>query len=82
MSYRYNRSYRYRLTSPPKALLKARMDNITIVPASMLPLTKIVKDKVNTLPQGAVFLCYAEENTRHRKILERVGETFRSMGMR
>ena len=46
MRYRYNRGYRYRLTNPPKALLKARLDNIAIVPASMLPLTKIVKDKV------------------------------------
>ena len=68
------------MTNPPKALLKARMDNIAIVPASMLPLTKKVKDKVNTLPQGAVFLCYAEENTRQRKILERVEETFREQG--
>ena len=87
MSYRYNRSYRYRLTNPPKALLKARMDlsadrhdNIAIVPASMLPLTETLKEKVNTLPQGAVFLCYAEENSRQRKLLERVGETFRQHG--
>jgi hypothetical protein len=80
MTYRYNRGYQDRLTNPPKALLKARMDNIAIVPASMLPLTKIVKDKVNTLPQGAVFLCYAAENPRQRKLLERVGETFREHG--
>jgi hypothetical protein len=72
--------YRYRLTNPPKALLKARLDNITIVPASMLPLTKQLKKKVNTLPQGAVFLCYAEENPRQRKLLERIGETFREQG--
>jgi hypothetical protein len=51
-----------------------------IVPASMLPLTKIVKEKVNTLPKSGVFLCYAHENTRQRKILERVGETFREHG--
>jgi hypothetical protein len=80
MRYRYIRGYRYRLTNPPKALLKARLDNIAIVPASMLPLTKILKEKVNTLPQGAVFLCYAEENSRQRKILERVEETFREHG--
>jgi hypothetical protein len=80
MSYRYNRSYRYRLTNPPKALLKARLDNIAIVPASMLPLTKMVKEKVNTLPKGGVFLCYAKENSRQRKILERVEETFREQG--
>ena len=67
----------YRFTKQPKALLKARLDNIAIVPASMLPLTKVLKEKVNTLPQGAVFLCYAEKNTRQRKLIERVGKTFR-----
>jgi hypothetical protein len=80
MRYRYNRGYRYRLTNPPKALLKARLDNIAIVPASMLPWTETLKEKVNTLPKGGVFLCYAQENTRQKKILERVGETFREQG--
>ena len=56
------------------------MDNIAIVPASMLPLTKIVKEKVNTLPKGGGLLCYAQENSRQRKILERVEETFREQG--
>jgi hypothetical protein len=80
MRHRLNKGYRYRLTNPPKALLKARLDNIAIVPASMLPLTEILKAKVNTLPKGGVFLCYARENTRQRKILERVEETFREQG--
>jgi len=80
MRYSYNRGYRYRLTNPPKALLKARFDNIAIVPASMLPFTKTLKEKVNTLPKGSVFLCYAKENTRQRKLLERVEETFRHQG--
>jgi hypothetical protein len=56
------------------------MDNIAIVPASMLPLTEALKGKVNTLPKGGVFLCYTKENSRQRKILERVGETFREHG--
>ncbi|MFL6496348.1 MAG: hypothetical protein ACJ703_07990 [Nitrososphaera sp.] len=80
MRYRINRPYRYRLTNPPRALLKARLDNIAIVPASMLPLTETLKEKVNTLPKGGVFLCYARENSRQRKILERVEETFREHG--
>jgi hypothetical protein len=80
MRYTYNRGDRYRPTNPPKALLKARLDNIAIVPASMLPLTQGLKEKVNTLPKGGVFLCYAKENSRQRKILERVGETFREHG--
>ena len=77
---RDNRRFRYRLTRPPKALLKARLDNIAIVPASLLPLPQTLKERVNTLPKGGVFLCYAAENTRQRKILERVGETFREQG--
>ena len=46
----------------------------------MLPLTQKLQEKVNTLPKGAVFLCYAKENTRQRKLLERVEETFRQQG--
>ena len=76
----YRKPYQYTLTNPPKALLKARLDNIAIVPASMLPLPQTLKEKVNTLPKGGVFLCYAQENSRQRKILERVGETFREHG--
>jgi predicted enzyme involved in methoxymalonyl-ACP biosynthesis len=68
------------IMKPSKALLKARLDNIAIVPASMLPLTETLQEKVNTLPQGGVVLCYAAENTRQRKLLERVGETFRQHG--
>jgi hypothetical protein len=80
MSYAYKKPYRYRLTHPPKALLKARLDNIAIVPASMLPLTKLLKKRLNTLPMGAVLLCYAEENTRQQKVLERVVVSFRDKG--
>ena len=80
MRQQYRQPYRYRITKPPQALLKARMDNIAIVPASMLPLTQSLKEKVNTLPKGAVFLCYAEENTRQRKLLKRVEETFQEQG--
>jgi len=80
MRYRHNRGDRYQLTNPPKALLKARLDNIAIVPASMLPLTQTLKEQVNTLPKGGVFLCYAKENSRQKKILEQVEETFREHG--
>jgi hypothetical protein len=80
MRYRHNKGHRYRLTNPPKALLKARLDNIAIVPASMLPLPQTLKEKVNTLPKGGVFLCYARENSRQRRIIERVEETFREHG--
>jgi hypothetical protein len=80
MRYGYKRSYRYRFTNPPKALLKARLDNIAIVPASMLGLKTLWQKAANTLPQGGVLLCHSRQNTRQRKILERVEETFRQQG--
>jgi len=80
MRYRHHRGDRYRCTNPPQAILHARLDHIAIVPASMLPLPQTLKEKVNTLPKGGVFLCYAKENSRQRKILERVEETFREQG--
>jgi len=70
----------FQFTKPPQALLKARLDNIAIVPASMLPFQKTLQELINTLPQGAVFLCHTEENTRQRKLLERIEETFRQQG--
>ena len=80
MRQRDKKPYPYILTNPPKALRNARLDNIAIIPASMLPLTQTLAEKVKRLPKGGVFLCYAKENSRQKKILERVEETFREHG--
>jgi hypothetical protein len=80
MSYRYKKPYRYKLTSPSKALLKAKLDNIVIVPASMLPLKTTWQKTANKLPKRGVLLCHSQQNTRQRKLLERVEETFRQHG--
>jgi hypothetical protein len=80
MRYRYKKSYRYRLTNPPQALLKARLDNIAIVPASLLGLKALWQTAANTLPQGGVLLCHSQQNTRQRKLLERVGESLKQHG--
>ena len=69
-----------RFAKLPKALLRAKLDTIAIVPASMLPFTQTIQEVLSNLPEGAVFLCHAEENTRQRKLLERVEEAFREQG--
>jgi hypothetical protein len=78
MRQQYNNYYQF--TKTPQVLLKAQLDNIAIVPASMLPFQKALQELINTLPQGAVFLCHAEEDARQKKLLERVEETFRQQG--
>jgi hypothetical protein len=76
----YHRPFRYKLTRPPRALLRARHDNIAIVPASMLTGKESLNEKVKTLPRRQVFLCHTKENAKQQRILERVKEIFQRLG--
>jgi prephenate dehydrogenase len=80
MRYFYKRPFGYRLTRPPRAIQRARLDNIAIVPASMLASDKTLQEKVKTLPRRQVFLYHTKENTKQKQILERVREIFRRLG--
>jgi prephenate dehydrogenase len=80
MRYFYKRPFRYTLTRPPRAIRQARLDNIAIVPASMLTGKESLQEKVKKLPRRQVFLCHTKENTKQRQVLERVKEIFRHLG--
>jgi prephenate dehydrogenase len=80
MRHRDVRPFRYRLTRAPRALRRAKLDNIAIVPASMLAGKESLKEKVNTLPRRQVFLYHTKENTKQKQVLERVKEIFRRLG--
>jgi hypothetical protein len=69
---RYFRHFPYRLTRPPRAIRSAQLDNIAIVPASMLTGKEGLQEKIKTLPRRQVFLCHTKENTKQQRILERV----------
>jgi prephenate dehydrogenase len=74
------RPFRYKLTQAPTALRKAGRENIAIVPASMLVGKESLKETVNQLPRRQVFLCHTKDNTKQKRILERVKEIFRRLG--
>jgi hypothetical protein len=80
MRNRYFRPFRYKLTRPPKAIRRARLDNIAIVPASMLAGKGSLQEKVRKLPRRQVFLCHTKENTKQKRILEHVKEVFQRLG--
>jgi hypothetical protein len=80
MRQRYFRPFRYKLTRPPRAIRQATLDNIAIVPASMLTDKDDLKEKVKKLPRRQVFLYHTKENTKQRQVLERVKEIFRHLG--
>lgn len=71
-----------KLSDPPRALRKARLDNIALVPASLLSQKATYMEIANRLPQGSVLLC--ETNTKLpeqlKKILSSVASYFRSHG--
>ena len=74
------RPYHSRFTRPPKALLNAKLGNIAIVPASMLPFKTTWQKTANKMPKRGVLLCHSRKNTKQKKLLERVEEIFKRLG--
>ena len=68
----------YRLIEPPEQLQKARLDNIALVPASLLKEKAQWQAIANRLPTGSV-LCIPQTQ-RQRTILESVARFLRSKG--
>ena len=74
------RPFRYRFTRPPRAIRRASLDNIAIVPASMLASQKSLQEKVKKFPRRQVFLYHTKENIKQKRVLEHVKEIFRRLG--
>jgi hypothetical protein len=59
-----------RFSRPPGALRRAKLDNLAIVPGSMLPYMEACQASANRLPKGAVLIVLPEENeTQNRTML-------------
>jgi hypothetical protein len=71
-------SLTYQLTEPPTRLKKARLDNIALVPASLLKNKAIYQPIANDLPTGSV-LC-VPGTQRQQKIMAKVTSFFRDHG--
>jgi hypothetical protein len=69
----------YRLTRPPASLRRARLDNIALVPASMLFHKAKYKAVANRLSPGSVLIC-APRLSKQRRITASVASYFQSHG--
>ena len=67
------------ITNPPEALRKAKLDNIALVPASLLPMKATYQPIANRLPKGSILLV-ANASTRQKHILEKVTAFLRTHG--
>ena len=65
---------------PPTAIFKARLDNIAIVPASLLPFKEKWQSIANNLPTGSILICHSETNTIQKQTLEKVAAQWRGKG--
>jgi hypothetical protein len=73
-------TFHYRIVRPPKAIRKAKLDNIALVPASLLFQKGKYQTIANNLPGRGVLICEADKKERLTPILDRVADFFRQNG--
>ena len=70
----------YRVTRPPRRLRKARLDNLALMPASLLPFKEQWQEVANTKPGEHVVIVLPTVEKRPRSVLERVAAHQREKG--
>jgi hypothetical protein len=70
----------YRIGQAPKAVRQATLDNIALVPASLLFRKGKYQRIANNLPKGGVLICQTEQKQRIHTILMRVAQFLRANG--
>jgi hypothetical protein len=58
------------------------LDNIALVPASLLPFKREYQGLANRLPKGSVLLCSTRTNRRQQRIIEYVASHLKALGQR
>jgi hypothetical protein len=70
----------YQIVRPPRAVRRARLDNIALVPASLLPKKGKYQTIANNLPKGGILICQTDKTQKISHILERVANFLRENG--
>ena len=69
-------------TPPPRAIRKAKLDNLALVPGSLLPFKNKWQPLANQQPQGTVLLVLPLCDTPHRRKLRELAERMMANGCR
>lgn len=70
------------LRQPPTALRRARLDNLALVPASLLPFKREWQALANALPEGDVLLVLPSTDGLSRMTLQTLAASLRARGRR
>jgi hypothetical protein len=68
------------LRRPPRALRKAKLDNVALVPASLLPYKQQYQEIANGLPAGNILIVIPENSRPSSSVLERVASSLKNRG--
>ena len=71
-----------KLTPPPKALRKATLDNLTLIPGNLLPFKTQYQRIANALPAGEVLVILPSGDRPVRKTFQSVVDLVRAKGQR
>ncbi|HLZ21022.1 MAG TPA: hypothetical protein VKQ30_02715 [Ktedonobacterales bacterium] len=69
-----------RFRRPPRALCKARLDNIALVPASLLPQKARYQALANQLPAGDILVVLPAAPSPERQVLTKTAALFEAKG--
>jgi hypothetical protein len=70
----------YHVVRAPRAVRRARLDNVALVPASLLPRKGKYQKIANNLPKGGILICQTDKKPRLRAILGRVAQFLQENG--
>jgi hypothetical protein len=67
-------------TPPPRAIRKAKLDNLALVPGSLLPFKKEWQRLANALPAGTTLIVLPSGDGSARRTLEKVSASMQAKG--
>ena len=70
----------YCVTQPPRRIRKARLDNLAVVPASLLPFKEQWQEVANSKPGEHVLIVLPTMENRPQNVLKRVAAELREKG--
>ena len=71
---------KYHLIKSPRAVRKAKLDNLALVPASLLPFKEQWQEVANSEPGEHVLIILPTVENRPRNVLQRVAAELREHG--
>src|SRR5205807_7901400 len=70
----------YQIVRAPRAVRKARLDNVALVPASLIPQKGKYQRIANNLPKGGILICQTPKRRRIARLLAQFARLLQENG--